>query len=58
MFSYKHSGENIAQVVDMDMSEQLDLDTNLPKWGVADNASNMVKALNCSIVELYTLSIG
>ena len=54
MFSDKHSGENIAEVVDIDLSDKLDLDSNMPKWGVADNASNMVKALNSSIVDLYT----
>ena len=54
LFSDKHSGENIAAVVDLDMTDKLDLPTSLPKWGVADNASNMVKGLNLSVADLYT----
>ena len=54
LFSDKHTGENIAEVVDIDLSDKLDLDSKMPKWGVADNAANMVKALNSSIVDLYT----
>ena len=53
-FSDKHTGENIAAVVDLDLTEKLELPTSLPMWGVADNASNMVKGLNLSIADLYT----
>ena len=53
-FSDKHTGENIASVVDLDLTEKLELPTSLPMWGVADNASNMVKGLNLSIADLYT----
>ena len=53
-FTDKHSGENIAHVVDVDLDDKLDIAANLPKWGVSDNASNMVKAINMSIVQLYT----
>ena len=37
----------------MDLEDSLNLDPNLPKWGTSDNASNMVKAINMSNVELY-----
>ena len=53
-FSDKHTGENIAAVVDLDMEDKLDLPTSLPKWAVADNAANMVKGLNMSVADLYT----
>ena len=41
-------------MVDLDLTEKLELPTSLPMWGVADNASNMVKGLNLSIADLYT----
>ena len=38
----------------MDIEVKLEVPPTLPKWGVSDNASsNMVKALNQSILELY-----
>ena len=37
----------------MDIEVKLEVSPTLPKWGVSDNASNMVKALNQSILELY-----
>ena len=39
------------------MTDKLDLAESLPKWGVADNASNMVKGLNLSVADLYTCCI-
>ncbi len=53
-FADRHTGENIQEVVDMDIEVKLDIPPSLPKWGVSDNASNMVKALDLSITELYT----
>ena len=41
-------------MVDLDVQDKLDLPTSLPKWAVADNASNMVKGLNMSVADLYT----
>ena len=53
-FADRHTGANIQEVVDMDMADKMELEPALPKWGVSDNATNMVKAINMSIVELYT----
>ena len=53
-FMDKHTGENIQEVMDFDLEDKLKLPADIPKWGVADNASNMVKAINLSILELYT----
>ena len=50
----KHSGEAISSVLDIDLTEKLHISEDLPKWGVADNASNMVRGLGMSILELYT----
>ena len=37
----------------MDIELKLMVSASLPKWGVSDNASNIVKALNQSILELF-----
>ena len=39
------------------MTDKLDLADSLPKWEVADNASNMVKGLNLSVADIYTCCI-
>ena len=56
-FADKHTGENIAAIIDLDVTDKLDLAESLPKWGVADNATNMVKGLNLSVADLYTCCI-
>ena len=52
-FTDRHTGDRIQEVVDMDLEGGMDLDPEMPKWGTSDNASNMVKAINNSSVELY-----
>ena len=53
-FSDRHTGENIQEVVGMDVGDKLENPSSMLKWGVLDNASNMLKAINMSILELYT----
>lgn len=36
------------------MGDKLKLDSKIPKFGTSDNASNMIRAMNMSLVELYT----
>ena len=52
-FADRHTGDNIQEALDMDIELKLKVSASLPKWGVSDNASNMVKALNQSILELF-----
>ena len=53
-FVGRHSRENIASVLDADLQQKLHLEENMPKWGVSDNASNMVRGIGMSVLELYT----
>ena len=53
-FTDKHTGENIQDVIDFDLEDKLDILEEIPKWGVSDNAKNMVKGIKRSILELYT----
>ena len=41
-------------MVDVDLKEKLRIEDHLPKWAVSDNASNMVRRVGLSILELYT----
>ena len=50
----RHGGENIASVLDVDLQQKLHLEEKMPKWGVSDNASNMVRGIGMSVLELYT----
>ena len=45
-FTDRHTGENIQEVIDMNLEDKLKLPNSLPKWGTSDNASNMIKAIN------------
>ena len=53
-FVGRHGGENIASVLDVDLQQKLHLEEKMPKWGVSDNASNMVRGIGMSVLELYT----
>ena len=57
LFADRRTGENIPAISDLDMTDKLDLADSLPRWEVADNASNMVKGLNLSVADLYTCCI-
>lgn len=50
-FPEEHSGEQIRRVMEEEMLEELGISKDLPKWTVADNASNMVKAVRISDME-------
>ena len=54
LFADRHTGENVQEVVDMDIDLDLKVPTYLPKWGISDIASNVVKVMDLSILELYT----
>ena len=57
MFADRNTGENIAAIIDPDVTDKLDLADSLPKWEVADNTSNMVKGLNLSVADIHTCCI-
>ena len=40
--------------MDFDLGDRLEIDHAIPKFGTSDNASNMIKGINMSMVELYT----
>ena len=53
VFNQSHTGENIQEIEDM---LQYKLDINLQSWplfATSDNASNMVRGLGLSMLEMY-----
>ena len=45
---------NIAEVVNIYAGDRMDLFDKIPLGGVSDNAANMIKGINLSILVLYT----
>lgn len=53
MFDGSHTGDAIKDFLE-DIVDKLAVSADIPMWGVADNASNMVKGLKHSTLDMYS----